>query len=71
MATDCPHAVADDYVLQLPNTTAGGYHSDGSDGGVECHLALGGKSCMLPLVLPAWTRAERQRTSGRTMEMTS
>ena len=49
--------LADDYVLQLPNRSVGGYHKDGSDGGIECHLALGGQSCMLPKVLPAWTQS--------------
>ena len=49
--------IADDNVLQLPNRSAGGYHPDERDGGVECHLALGGKTCLLPTVLPAWTRA--------------
>ena len=48
--------VADDYVLQIANRTAGGYKEDETDGGSECHLALGGKGCMLPTVLPAWTR---------------
>ena len=52
--------IADDYVLQLPNTThthrgrtARGY----DEASVECHLALGGKRCMLPTVVPAWSRA--------------
>ena len=36
--------VADDYVLQLR----------GAGGHLECHLALGGPHCDVPLVLPAW-----------------
>ena len=50
--------VADDYVIQLPNATFGGYRPDETDGGAECHLALGGDKCMLPEVLPAWSRQE-------------
>lgn len=48
--------LADDYILQIANRTAGGFERDGVDGGIECHPALGGRQCMLPLVLPAWTR---------------
>ena len=50
--------VADDYILQLANATLGGFQANGDDGGIECHLALGGQACMLPTVLPAWSRAK-------------
>ena len=49
--------VADDYVIQTANRTAEGYHHNESDGGIECHLSMGGHRCLLPTVLPAWTRA--------------
>lgn len=48
--------VADDYVIQVAHRIQGGYHRNETDGGVECHLSMGGKQCLLPTVLPAWTR---------------
>ena len=49
-----PNGVADDSVLQL-RTRRGVSAGDGpGDGGVACHLAIGGARCALPNVLPAW-----------------
>jgi len=55
--------LADDYILQVPNAShsiaaaAAAEASDGYDGAsVECHLSMGGRQCMLPMVLPAWAR---------------
>ena len=48
-----PNGIADDYVLQLPPTVGA---PAGAAAQPACHLAIGGATCALPHVLPAWQR---------------